>query len=207
MGGFGSTRWGWHRTRETTDPLLCLDVRLLSRRGALEPGVWSTTSWTCRGEPSGDITHRAEAGALILDYRTKGARDAEWRPVSERITVDSTACHYGGARPWFLCPGCGRRRAVLYSVGGHFRCRTCHDLAYSSTRETPADRALRRADTLRRKLADRPGLHHWPPKPKGMHWRTYSRIMSQVDDRDHDALARFIADRERLQRDIERRDR
>ncbi len=70
MGGFGSTRWGWERTRQATDPLLWLDVRWLARRGALHPGAWSTTSWTWRGEPDGWITHRAEADALILVYRT-----------------------------------------------------------------------------------------------------------------------------------------
>lgn len=205
MGGFGSTRWDWHRTRQTTDPQLWLDVRLLARRGALAPGAWSTTAWTCRGEPSGDITHRAEADALILDYKVKGPRDADWQPVRERIQLDRTPCHYGGTRPWFLCPGCGRRRAVLFSVGGLFRCRPCHNLAYSSTRETPADRALRRGDTLRRKIGGRPGLQSWPLKPKGMHWATYSRIMIEINACDHDALAYFLADREKLQRDIDRR--
>ncbi len=187
MGGFGSTRWGWHRTREVIDPLLWLDVRILARRGALTPGVWSTTSWTCRGEPSGYIDHQAEAGALILDYRTKGPGDADWQPVRDRIPLDHTPCHYGGSRPWFLCPGCGGRRAVLYSVGGRFRCVKCHDLAYSSTREEPWDRAIRRADTLRRKIGGRPGAErewvlNWlvpPDRPKGMPWRTYDRLRQE----------------------------
>lgn len=205
MGGFGSTRWGWHRTRETTDPLLRLDVRILARQGALTPGTWSTTSWTCRGEPSGRIDHRAEAGALILDYRTKGPADADWQPTRERIPLEHTPCRYGGSRPWFLCPGCSRRRAVLFSVGGRFRCRACHDLAYSSTRETPSNRALRRADTLRRKLRGRPGMHRWSPKPKGMHWRTYSRLMSEIRGCDQDALAYMVAGREKLLGDMERR--
>ena len=109
MGGYGSTRWGWHRTREAIDPLLWLDVRILTRPGALTPGTWSTTSWTSRGEPSGRIDHQAEADALILDYRTKGPADPDWRPVRERIALDATPCHYGGTRPWFLCPG--RQRA------------------------------------------------------------------------------------------------
>lgn len=112
MGGFGSMRWGLHRTRATTDSLLWLDVRLLARRGALTPGTWSATSWTCNGEPSGHIDHRAEADALMLDYRTKAPADAEWQPVRERIPLDATPYHYGGSRPWFLCPGCGRRRAA-----------------------------------------------------------------------------------------------
>jgi hypothetical protein len=152
MGGFGSTRWGCQRTRETTDRFPWLDVRILARCGALTPGVWWTTNWTARGQPSGSITHHAEADALILDYRVKGLLDAEWQLVRERIPMERIPCHYGGSRPWFLCPGCGRRRAVLFSVDGRFRCRACHDLAYSSTRQTLAERALRR------KLGARTGM-------------------------------------------------
>jgi len=204
MGGYGSTRWGWHRTRGAIDPLLWLDVRILARRGALTPGTWSTTSWTCRGKPSGYIDHRAEAGALILDYRTKGRADPDWRPVRERIPLDATPCHYGGSRPWFLCPGCGARRAVLYSVDGRFRCRRCHDLAYSSTREEPWDRAMRRADTLRRKIGAERGMHQWAPKPKGMHWDRYERITAEIRECDRTAMMLFSADLDKLQRDIER---
>ncbi len=204
MGGLGSTRWNWERTRDTTDPYIWLDVRLLARQGALVPGTLSTSSWTYRGEPSGWISHRAEADALVLIYNVKGPRDAEWQPVRERIPLERTACHYGGSRPWFLCPGCGRRRAVLYSVGGHFRCRACHDLAYSSTREEPWDGAMRRAETLRRKFGGQRGMHQWAPKPKGMHWDRYERIMAEIQECDRAAMMLFSADLDKLQRDIER---
>jgi hypothetical protein len=40
---------------------------------------------------------------------------------------------------------------------------------------------------------------HWPPKPKGMHWRTYNQIcqrMDEAEERMNDAmvptLARFL---------------
>ncbi len=183
MGGFGSTRWDWHRARQTTDPLLWLDVRLLARRGALTPGAWSTTSWTCRGEPSGDISQRAETDALILDYRTKGPVDADWQPVRERIPLTRTPCHYGGSRPWFVCPGCGWRRAVLFSVGGRFRCRSCHDLAYSSTRDDRLEQFNRRGEKVTATLgAKREWVLNWyypPAKPKGMHWKTYDRLRAE----------------------------
>ena len=180
MGGFGSGRWGWRWTRETTDGLLWLDVRDLARRGnlAAPPGCEAigTLSWTRRGEPAGSIAVRYRASdpdAIVLDYRTRGPGDGEWRDVRERVRLDRTPCHYGGSRPWFLCPGCGARRAVLYSVGGRFRCTRCHDLAHASTREQPWDRATRRADKLRRRIGCEPGWHSVPWKPKGMHWRTY----------------------------------
>ncbi len=44
-----------------------------------------------------------------------------------------TLCHFGGWRPWFSCPDCGRRVAVLYIVSA-VRCRHCLNLSYNSKR-------------------------------------------------------------------------
>ncbi len=75
-----------------------------------------------------------------------------------------------------------RRRAVLFSVGGVFRCRGCHDLAYESTREDDIDRGTRRIRTLQRKLDEPTGCAPWhvPEKPAGMHWRTYKRLVRDL---------------------------
>lgn len=142
MGGCGSSRWGAHWIRETTDGLLRLDVRELARSGQLRPGIRSRASWTRNGQPAGAINleARIDIDALLLDYRIKRPADRDWRPISERIPLDATPFHYGGSRPWFRCPDCGRRRAVLYCLGGRFRCVGCHDLADSSTRERWASR-------------------------------------------------------------------
>ncbi|HEV2127703.1 MAG TPA: hypothetical protein VGR22_03695 [Thermomicrobiales bacterium] len=78
---------------------------------------------------------------LTLEYRTRGRGDAEWTPRTLRVWLEWTPCHFGGERVWFRCPGCLSRRAVHFSVGGVFRCRACHDLAYTSTREDAIERA------------------------------------------------------------------
>ena len=49
---------------------------------------------------------------LKLSYRAAG------QPVDEAIAVVPAAMHFGGSREFFLCPGCGRRFAILYSVHG-----------------------------------------------------------------------------------------
>jgi hypothetical protein len=186
MGGYFSTRWGSERTRQHTDPLLFLNIAYLRKIGALEPGAWKLVSWTRRGEPAGDITTRMskDGWSITLDYRIRTTGEDAWRPIREEIFLEHTPCNYGGERPWFSCPGCRKRRGVLYSVNGRFRCRQCHDLAYSSTREDTLDRSIRHADRLRKRIGDtsRGPIYRWPKgdKPKGMHWETYARLREQL---------------------------
>ncbi len=158
MGGCGSTRWGWRATRATTDGHLALDVRLLTRRGyfAARPGevAQGIEAWRGDGQELGRINvhYRGDdPQAVTLAYRVGRPRE-DWHTVRERIELEQTACHAGGERRWFLCPGCRARRAILYAVGGVFRCRTCHDLAYRSTREGAGDRARRRGDARDRQI-------------------------------------------------------
>jgi hypothetical protein len=184
MGGYGSTRWDYGTTHRETDPLLKLDIRIVRKMGALQPGAYATHAWTSRGEPSGTITtimHR-DRPCLTLDYRIRSRDETDWTPIREDVWIDETACHYGGTRPWFLCPGCNERRGVLFSVDGRFRCRQCHRLAYSSTREDPHERSIRRCQELQRKLGGGGyGVPIWtvPPKPDGMSWRKYLRLRAQ----------------------------
>lgn len=188
MGGYGSTRWNGERTRLDTAGLLKLDVRWLARRGSLAPGAISTLSWTRGdGQPVGDIMTimDRERPFLTLAYSTRPDGDAAWTRHHYRVWLASSPCHYGGTRDWFSCPHCGARRALLYSAGGIFSCRACHDLAYTSTREdaaTSCDRRIRRAaDRLGNDENGRRGfLWTMPDKPKGMHWRTYDRLTGML---------------------------
>jgi hypothetical protein len=202
MGGLGSTRWNWLVTKNTTDSLLRLDVRELARSGALAPGNQSISQWTRDGRPAGSVGLQAEAQALVLVYAAKGLQDLDWTPIRERIDLATTPCQYGGERPWFVCPSCQQRRAVLYLVGDRFRCRCCHDLVYSSTRVTPGARAQRRADAVRAQLGDGsgrriPGLVDLP-KPKGMHWRTYRRLRAELIAQELAALSETETNTDKL---------
>jgi hypothetical protein len=75
------------------------------------------------------------------------------------VRIVLTPCNLGGWRAWFVCPavGCGQRVAILYG-GSIFACRHCYQLAYTSAREDAGDRAARRADRLRARLAWKPGI-------------------------------------------------
>lgn len=160
MGGFGSGRR--QHGKNTTSDMRPLDIRKLQRDGLLTPG--QAFGWM-----------RTEVDRVILRSRSN---------VEYPVYLEWTPCHLGGRRVWFRCParGCGRRVALLFG-GSIFACRHCHKLAYQCQRET---RAMRRADTIRRRLGWAAGIANPEGgKPKGMHWRTFERLKAE-----HDALAK-----------------
>jgi hypothetical protein len=50
-------------------------------------------------------------------------RGSEWKDVEEAVRIVRIPCRFGGARPYFICPGlvngiaCGRRVAKLHGPG------------------------------------------------------------------------------------------
>jgi len=181
MGGSGSGRW-YRSSGATCEDYHSIDVCRLARGGYLEPGRAGWWRWSRGDEETGSIRFRADHGCLVLMYRTRPWGD-DWEDVEQRISLCYSTPHFGGARPWFVCPNCYRRCGKLYG-GSRFFCRKCWGLAYESQRERPHDRMLRRVQSLRMRLGGSPSMDDpFPEKPKGMQWRTYNRLRWQ-----HDAL-------------------
>lgn len=177
MGGIGSGRRN-QGGKNTTSDMRPLDIRRLQRDGLLTPGRVFGWHWTRNGKEVASIQVRTEVGRVILDYKSRG-NGGEWQAMEYPVRLEWTDCNLGGRRPWFLCParGCGRRVAVLYG-GSIFACRHCHKLNYACQREAGDDRAMRRADTIRRRLGWGAGIANpIGKKPKGMHWRTFDRLL------------------------------
>jgi hypothetical protein len=97
------------------------------------------------------------------------------------VTIERTRCNYGGWRPWFRCPTCGDRRAVLYrpSEGGRLGCRRCLKLLYLSECEDAFGRAILKVRKIERCIcipSERiVGMASLVGRPKGQHWQTYDR--------------------------------
>jgi hypothetical protein len=116
---------------------------------------------------------------VLLLYRHRRGLGDQWEDVQKPVSLDWSACNFGGQRPWFVCPGagCGRRAAILYGPGRYFLCRPCYDLVYESQRENAMHRAFRRAQAIRERLGGSANMMKpFPEKPKGMHWSTYERL-------------------------------
>ncbi len=170
---------GYRGGRDTTEQNHSIDIRWLRRKGYLKADSRFTLRWSRVETITGALVGSAEHHCLNLSYIRRTIGSAEWESHQHRVLFTWTRCNYGGLRPWFTCPavGCGRRVAVLYG-GRIFACRHCYHLTYQSQKEQPYDRFLRRAQTIRRKLGGSGILlEPFPAKPRGMHWRTYERLL------------------------------
>jgi hypothetical protein len=136
--------------------------------------------WSRAGRQTDSIGGVAQDDDRVTFFyrHTRGLGD-DWEDVKETVALEWTPCNFGGERPWFICPGadCGRRVALLYGPGKYFLCRHCYVLRYESQREDKTNRALRRAQKIRKRLEGSANMMEpFPERPKGMHWSTYERL-------------------------------
>lgn len=122
--------------------------------------------------------HNDEA---TLDYSYRG------KDYRYKVAVTKTACHYGGYRYWWLCPNCSKRVGVLYCAGVYV-CRHCIGALYRTQLMQPIDKLFRRVEKIRHKLGWQAGIAHGHGnRPKGMHRKTYDRLVWE-----HDKIADLI---------------
>ena len=143
-------------------------MRQWHRRGYLR--FWASFSWQWSGDGKqvASINVQSSQYQAVLRYRVSHA-GGEWQDEEEPIDIVWTRCPFGGMRPWFVCPACRRRFALLYSGGRIFAFRRCYNLSCQSQRESYGDRAMHRAQSIGEKLGASPNLFApFPPRPKGM---------------------------------------
>lgn len=98
MGGFGSGHYYRSSTRTTCEEVKRIDIRYLRQHGLLQPNRGGSLSWTCGGEPTGNIRYIILEDDMILNFKVRGYWDEEWETIEQRVWFDSTPCHYGGLR-------------------------------------------------------------------------------------------------------------
>lgn len=155
MGGPGSGRWfSSYSRRWTVEQMARVDVRVLHRRDPFpqdQKKIW--------------LSVKGEQGECEL-------------------RIDWTGCNFGQGRPWFVCPHCGSRCAILYRPPRaplkELACRKCYNLTYQSRRKRqPWNTERLRVQRIERRLGvkRKPALVNLlPPRPKGMHHKTYERL-------------------------------
>lgn len=111
-----------------TSDALALDIRALVREKLLRS--WSKFEWVWKKGGAG--TETSVNIAVLEDLiDVLPLHDSEKRPQSIRLAY--SIGYQGSRRPWFLCPSCSRRTAILYwRPDGSLSCRTCNQLVYES---------------------------------------------------------------------------
>lgn len=146
MGGYGSTRWDFHNKATTVEDCRVLDIFNMTRKEAVLPSVHRFGVWAW---------YRGDKQVSKIGYEVKTGETAGWlrlhytfterkEDMDYHVILQTTPCHYGGCRWWFLCPlskngrSCLRRVAKLYLPPGgiYFGCRHCYELTYTSCQES-----------------------------------------------------------------------
>ncbi len=183
MGGPGSGRSGG---RQRCEYCASIDVRDWQRRGLLDD---SGACFSLMLGRYGIINVEVDTDHVVLNYVSESGS-----PHIEPIALARTRCHYGGSRPWFLCPSCHRQRAKLFLRRGRFYCRACHRLGYVSQLAASAERPRIMAQRIRRRLGGDPSLFApFPFKPEGMPWRTYYRLRAKGEHYERRAIKNLAA--------------
>ena len=194
MGNFLSGR---PATKVTVESGLKLDLGRLLRQRLIVPGRYRASSivwtYTATGKECASIGY--EADLLDLDHAFVRFRySANGTPMDYRVWLRRTPCRFGGFRWWWICPRTGHPATKLYLPPGAktFASRRAYRMAYRSERGGPMDRSHTRQARIFEKLGGEYRFFEDPPpdRPKGMHHRTYERLLAELRgaEQRHDAI-------------------
>ncbi|PCJ95123.1 MAG: hypothetical protein COA45_12405 [Zetaproteobacteria bacterium] len=182
MGGYGTGRY--YRSKKTViEDYRCLDINRMVKLGSIQPDTRRSGSWTWTNTNTGERVSSFSYTSNTLDPHDMYL-NVSYTTVSTdkrhdyNIRIERTSLHYGGHRYWFICPYTGRRVAKLYGANGadKYGSRHAFNLSYASQSEASHDRALRKKWKLLDKVG---GDQDWPLKPKGMHQKTFERLLDK----------------------------
>ncbi len=180
--------------KQTVNDLISLDIRSLNRAGLLKEGEPFTCRWW-KENVLGEIYGEKTMGGILHEGAIRFVYDYSFlnEPTKELtydVALSWTRCNYGGKRPWFVCPGCYRRAAILYlSRSGYLICRRCADLTYTTCQESgnPFNENLRRQQRIKDKLgwqdfslAEFYQLRLYQIKPRYMHNKKFYPLLAEL---------------------------
>jgi hypothetical protein len=178
-------RW---RRRVRLEDGLKLDLNRLVRQGLMRPHAKQigTIRWAHRhsdqevasGRFTAEMTHERHERLRI-----------ELGDLDQWIELIAVPRHYGGQQWYFLCPRTARRASVLWKPRGaqSFACRQAwgRQVAYGSQFLSPYRRASSAVQDIQRRLCKEPYIplvgDELPSRHKGMHRRTYEKIIKRYE--------------------------
>ena len=145
MGGYGSTRWGYHSKKETVEGCIKLDaVRVLPAAETISNGklAWDVITWSTGGRIFAAISYYMDYVPVPTICFAYGIASGEG--LTERVRLTAMYPFHDKPRYWFTCPSCDRRCRCLYKPTSRrrFACLKCHDLSYNDRQEGHITRSL-----------------------------------------------------------------
>ncbi len=140
MGGWGSGKKYWVRTKKTVEDSVIFSIKTF--RSQIFPNSAGQSVWTRSNGQKSTLgfcfTLTETERTLTINYRF-----GEGEEIRIPIRLQITPIKHGGFRWWFTCPlgangvACARRVGNLYLPLGakYFGCRHCHDLTYRSSQK------------------------------------------------------------------------
>ncbi len=198
MGGIGSTRWRGLKVNSTVDECLSFDVQSLVEGGLLASGRRAEGVLSGAYEDLTILVDTTNSESMWATIRGRLTEIDSERHRERRIRLRVTNPQFGGVRWWFQCPWlCSRLRRKLYIPRDFPKlwCRSCHELVYASQQASIWKRPHMKAMKVVRMAG---GQGRWGErfplfKPKGMHQRTFSRLLEEHQATQVEIAARLAA--------------
>lgn len=173
-------RWAGKDIRPLTTSFPSIDIADLMEERLLDSGIVGVLAWQTDGE-QGKTVVKTVCYDEVLELKI-AIPDEGVSHIS--LFIEKEACRFGGYRKWLICPCCGERKRVFYISETWWRihwvaCRSCAGLAYPTNRMRRFQRLEHRSKRIEERL-------HWgeddePCRPKGMHKKTFDRLVSEYE--------------------------
>lgn len=176
MGSINSgRRKGAPGVKPLIEEALSICCRNLKKRGLLFSGKTFDIDFIVDSKTVLILHIQAHSDSLCLQYNSTGSIHIQ------TVTILRKPCHFGGTRPYFICPKCLAKRTALYlGKTGHFACRVCHRYGYRAQRLSAHQRHENRALILKKKLAAADQACHSIKRPKGMWTKNFEKVKYQI---------------------------
>lgn len=185
MGGTGSGRYYRWNKKSTLDDYRNLDVNRLVKHGVIREGTIKHGSWqwmdTVTKEVKSSIGYESntvcDSPYIRLHYSWTESKES----FDYKIRLSKTPVNFGGFRYWFHCPETNKRVGKLFLIpsDGRFISRHVYKIYYASQMESDLDRMISKRHKIESKLSD-----PYYIKPKGMHQKTFDRLIEEYDHYD-----------------------
>lgn len=173
MGGFGSGRKIDRANSPSLEELFFIDINNLLK-DRLDIKIDSSGPLYCHDKYGNSLRFKHEFSSHY--HFIKIYSDIH----NDIIYLNTISTNYGGFKWCFSCPECEGRYIRLYFYNEHFRCRKCHHLYNSTSKQG----SFCRLKTKRRKALDKLEADNYInikiSRPKYMHWKTYNKLMDNA---------------------------